>query len=127
MARLLINDDMPSFYEGIRHSGVFCAWPARCLDVAVHLDLMRYRIESPRLGAPRAESLPRRRSVYPVRHEVTDTDTAAAIGSGGSRARDSRHYCLTRVQGPLVSRWCRHPRQWRPPDLGRRVCQRPLG
>ena len=34
-----------------------------------------------RLGAPRAESLPRRRRVYRVRHEVTDTDTAAAICS----------------------------------------------
>jgi hypothetical protein len=64
MARLLINDVMPSFYEGIPHSRVFCAWSARCLDVAVHLDRMRYRMGSPRLGAPRAKALPRRRSVY---------------------------------------------------------------
>jgi carbon monoxide dehydrogenase subunit G len=44
MADLLIDEVMPSYHRRIRHSGVFSASPARCLDAAVHLDVMRYRV-----------------------------------------------------------------------------------
>jgi hypothetical protein len=57
MARLLIDEVMPSFHERIRHSGVFCTSAARCLDSAIHLDVMRYRVVRALVAA---RSLPER-------------------------------------------------------------------
>jgi hypothetical protein len=57
MAHLLIDEVMPSFYERVRHSGVFSASPARCLDAAIHLDVMRYRVVRALVAA---RSLPER-------------------------------------------------------------------
>ena len=84
---------------------------------------MRYGMGSPRLGAPRAESLPRRRSVYSVRHDVTDTAAAKVVvgpvfGAAATIALLESRALWCRVGADIPGR--------RPPDLDRRVCQRPL-
>lgn len=35
---------MPSFQERISHAGVFTTPPSRCLEAALHLNVMRYRV-----------------------------------------------------------------------------------
>jgi Polyketide cyclase / dehydrase and lipid transport len=41
---LLIDEVMPSFHRRIRHSGVFCASAARCVDAAVQLNVLCYPV-----------------------------------------------------------------------------------
>ena len=64
MTGLLIEEVLPSYDVRIRHAGLFCASPERCLDAAVSLDLLRFRVARALVaarslpeGGPRLETL----------------------------------------------------------------------
>lgn len=64
MTGRLIEQVMASYDERIRHAGLFCASPERCLDAAVSLDLLQFRVARALVaarslpgGGPRLERL----------------------------------------------------------------------